>query len=56
VVGLLQVDLRKCGTSRKIVGVVVDVPDGVWDGPSVEGSIVATRAPTVVLLEHEVQG
>jgi hypothetical protein len=29
VVGPHQVDLRKCGTPRKMVGVVVDVPDRV---------------------------
>jgi hypothetical protein len=41
---------------KKMVGVVVDVPDvvAVWDGPCVERSVLTTWVPTVVILGHAV--
>jgi hypothetical protein len=41
---------------QKDGGLVVDVPDriAVRDSTCDEGSVVAARAPTVVLLRHEV--
>jgi hypothetical protein len=47
-----QVDLGEDGTPEKLVGVIVDMTNGVaaWDCPGVECPVVAARAPTVVSL------
>jgi hypothetical protein len=51
-----QVDLGEDGTSEKLVGVIVNMMDGlaVWDCPGVEYPVVAARAPTVVFLGYDV--
>jgi hypothetical protein len=50
-----QIDLGEEGTTEKLVRVVIDMPVGVAvrDGPGVECSVVAARAPLVALLEHD---
>jgi hypothetical protein len=52
VVGSHQVDFGKDGTGEKLVGVVVDVTDGVafGNGPGVQCSVVAAGTPSVVFL------
>jgi hypothetical protein len=56
VVGSHQVDLGEDGTPEKLVGVIVDMTDGVagWDCPGVECPVVAARAPTVVFVVYDV--
>jgi hypothetical protein len=51
-----QVDLGENGTAEKLVGVIVDMTDGVavWDCPGVECPVVAARAPAVVILGYDV--
>ena len=53
-----QVSLGEGGAARKAVGVILYVwywiP--VWDGASVQGSVVSTGPPTAVLLWHEMEG
>ena len=46
------------GASRKVMGIVVDVSDGVGigDGSGVESMLVSTQKPPVVLLGHEMEG
>jgi hypothetical protein len=58
VVGSHQVDFGKDGTAEKLVGVVVDVTDGVAveNGAGVQRSAVAVGTPSVVLLGHDVKG
>jgi hypothetical protein len=47
-----HVNLGEDETTEKLVGVVVDMADGVavWDGPGVECPVVAAGASTVVFL------
>jgi hypothetical protein len=44
------------GTTKKLVGVVMDMPDWVAlrKGTGVKGSVIAAGTPTVVLLGHDV--
>jgi hypothetical protein len=58
VVGSHQVDFREDGTTEKLVGVVMDMPDRVayGNGTGVEGSAIATGSPPVVLLGNDVEG
>jgi hypothetical protein len=51
-----HVDLGEDGTPEKLVGVIVNMTDGVevWDCPGVECPVVAARAPTVVFLGYDV--
>jgi hypothetical protein len=53
-----QIDIRKDGTAEKLVGVIVDVADGIaiGNGAGVKGSIIAAGAPVVVFLWHNVEG
>jgi hypothetical protein len=46
-----QVDFGEDGATEKLVGVVVDMADGVevGNGPGVQCSVVAAGTPTVVL-------
>jgi hypothetical protein len=57
VVGSHKVDFGEDGTSEMLVGVVMDMPDGVavGNGTGVEGSVIATRAPHFVLLGNDVE-
>jgi hypothetical protein len=50
-----QVDFGEDGTTEKLVEVVMDIPDGVAFGnvTGVEGSLMATGTPPVVLLGHD---
>jgi hypothetical protein len=52
-----QVDFGEDGTTEKLVGVVMDMPDGVavGNGTGVEGSVIATGTPPVVLLGYDVE-
>jgi hypothetical protein len=56
VVSSRQVDLSEDGTTEKLVGVVMDMPDGVAvrNGTEVKGSVISAGTPTVVLLGHDV--
>jgi hypothetical protein len=47
-----QIDLGEEGTTERLVGVVMDMTDGVVvrDGLGVESSVVTTGTPTIVLL------
>jgi hypothetical protein len=58
VVSSHQVDFGKDGTAEKLVGVVVDVTDGVavGNGPGVQRFVVAAGTPSVVFLGHDVKG
>jgi hypothetical protein len=51
-----QVNLGEDGTHEELMGVIVDMTDGVavWDCLGVECPVVAARAPTVVFLEYDV--
>jgi hypothetical protein len=51
VVGSHQVDFGKDGATEKLVGLVVDMADGVAVGnsPGVQRSVVAAGTPTVFL-------
>jgi hypothetical protein len=51
-----QADFGEDGTTAKLVGVVMDMPDGVAVGndTGVEGSIISTGPPPVVLLGYDV--
>jgi hypothetical protein len=57
-IGSHQVDFGKHGGTGELVRLIVDVTDRltVADGSGVEDSVIATGAPAVVLLGHEVQG
>jgi hypothetical protein len=57
VVNSRQVDFGEDGTTEKLVGVIMDMPDGVafGNGTGVEGSVIATGAPPVFLLECDVE-
>jgi hypothetical protein len=50
-----KIDLREDVTTRKLVGVIMNVTDGVavGNGSGVQRSIVTTRTPTVALLGHD---
>jgi hypothetical protein len=56
IVSCQKVDLGEYGKTEKLVGVVMDITDGVevGDGPSVLSSVVAAWTPTVVLLGQDV--
>jgi hypothetical protein len=56
VVGSHQVDFGGYGTTEKLVGVVMKMPDGVafGNGTGVEGSVIATGTPPVVFLGNDV--
>jgi hypothetical protein len=56
VVSSHQVYLREDATTRELVGIIVNVTDGVavGNGTGVQRSIVAAGTPTVVLLRHDV--
>jgi hypothetical protein len=45
------------GTARKVMGVILDVRDGVAvrNGAGVQSTVVSTRPPTVVFLGHEME-
>jgi hypothetical protein len=51
-----QVDLGKDETTEKLMGVVMDMTDGlaIGNGPGVECPVGATGSPTVVLLGYDV--
>jgi hypothetical protein len=51
VVSSHQVDFVEDGTTEKLVGVVMDMPDGVavGNGTGIEGSVIATGTPLVLL-------
>ena len=51
-----QVDFAKDGATRKMMGIVMNVPNGITIGDSagVEGSVISTRPPTAVFLGHEI--
>jgi hypothetical protein len=51
-----QVDLGEDGTPEKLVGVIVDMTDGVavCNCPGIECPVVAAREPTVVFLGYDV--
>jgi hypothetical protein len=53
-----EVDFGESGAAKNVMGVVVDMPDGVavGDGTSVERSVVTAWTPAVVLLLDEMQG
>jgi hypothetical protein len=57
VVSYHQVDFGEDGRTENLVGVVMDMPDGlaVENGTGVEGSVIATGTPPVVLLENDVE-
>jgi hypothetical protein len=50
------IDLGKEGTIKKLIGVVMDMMDGiaVGDGPGVYCSVAATGTPTIAHLGHDV--
>jgi hypothetical protein len=52
VIGSHQVDFGKDGATEKLVGVVVNMADGVavGNGPGVQHSVAAAGTPTVVLV------
>jgi hypothetical protein len=52
-----QVDFGEDGTTEKLVGVIMDMPDGVavGNGTGVEGSVIATGTPPVVLLVYNAE-
>jgi hypothetical protein len=56
VVGLHQVDFGGNGTTEKLVGVIVDMADGVMVGncTRVQGSVISTGVPPIVLLGNVV--
>jgi hypothetical protein len=56
VIGSHQVNFREDGKTEKLVGVIVDMADGVavGNGTGVEGSVVATGTPSVVFFWHDV--
>jgi hypothetical protein len=51
-----QVDLREDAKTRELVGIIVNVTDGVavGNGMGVQRSIVAAGTSTFVLLRHDV--
>jgi hypothetical protein len=51
-----QVDLGEDGTPEKLVGVIVDMTDGiaVWDCSGMKCPVVAARAPTILFLGYDV--
>jgi hypothetical protein len=57
VVSSHQVDFGEDGTSKKLVGVVTDMLDGVAVGNNtgVEDSVIATGTPPIVLLGYDVE-
>jgi hypothetical protein len=57
IVSLHQVAFGKDGATEKLVGVVVDVMNGVAvrNGSGVQRAIVAAGTPTVVLLGYDVE-
>jgi hypothetical protein len=57
VVSSHQVDFGEDGITEKLVGVVMDMPDGVavGNGTGVEGSVIATGTPPVVLFGKDVE-
>jgi hypothetical protein len=57
VVGSRQADFGENGTTKKLVGVIMDMPDGVAveNGMGVGGSVIATRTPPVVLFGYYVK-
>jgi hypothetical protein len=52
-----QVDFGEDGTTEKLVGVVMDMLDGVavGNGTGIEGSVIATGTPPVVLFGYDVE-
>jgi hypothetical protein len=50
VVSSHHVDFGEDGTTEKLVGVVMDMPDGVavGNGTGVKGSVIATGTPPIV--------
>jgi hypothetical protein len=52
-----QVELGEDGTTEKLEGVVMDMPEGVavGNGTGVEGSVIATGTPPVVFLGNDVE-
>jgi hypothetical protein len=52
-----QIDLGEEATTREVVGIIVDVTDGiaVGDGSSVKRSIVTEWTQTVVFLGHDME-
>jgi hypothetical protein len=52
-----EIHFRKVGVTGKEVGVVLCVWDwvSVGDSASVQGSVISTRHPTAILLEHEME-
>jgi hypothetical protein len=57
VVSSNQVDFGEDGTTEKLVGVIMGMPDGVAFGndTGVEGSVIATGTPPDVLLGYDVE-
>jgi hypothetical protein len=57
VVSSHQVDFGEDGTTEMLVGVIMDMPDGVavGDGTGVEGSVITTGTPLVGFLGYDVE-
>jgi hypothetical protein len=57
IVGPHQVDFGEDATTGELVGIILDVPDGiaVWYGAGVEGAVIAAGSPAVVLLGDQVE-
>jgi hypothetical protein len=53
-----EIHFRKVGATGKEVGVVLHAWDSVpvGDSASVKGSVISTRPPTAILIEHEMEG
>jgi hypothetical protein len=56
VVGFQQIDFGEDGTTEKLVGVVMDMADGIAVGndTGVEGSVIATGTPPVLFHGNDV--
>jgi hypothetical protein len=57
VVSSHQVHFGEDGKTKKLVGVIIDMPDwvAVGNGTGVEGSVIATGTPLVVHLGYDVE-
>jgi hypothetical protein len=57
VVSSHQVDFGEDGTTEKLVGVIIDMPDlvAVGNGTGVEGFVIATGTPPVIVVGYDVE-